>query len=60
MPVSDSQRKKDDGESSRKIEAGRALLDNNGVNFVMAVTMGFGGMAVASLLWGVPLRTILP
>ncbi len=44
---------------SRKVETGLGVLDNNTVNFVMALLMSFGGMAVASWLWGLPLRSIL-
>ncbi|MCJ1331772.1 hypothetical protein MMC10_008464 [Thelotrema lepadinum] len=58
--VTDSKSKKDDKVSSRRVETGRALLDNNGVNLAMAMIMGFGGMGVASWIWGVPLKSVLP
>jgi uncharacterized membrane protein len=44
---------------SRRIESGYDLLDNNAVNFFMAVIASVTGMAVASYVWGVPLRDIL-
>jgi len=44
---------------SRQIEAGYDLLDNNAVNLFMAVIASVAGMAVASYVWGVPLRDIL-
>lgn len=44
---------------SRVVEAGWDILDNNGVNFLMAFTMSFGSMVVASWYWGVPLQDIL-
>ncbi|KAI9743932.1 MAG: hypothetical protein M1818_002666 [Claussenomyces sp. TS43310] len=47
-----------DGEPSRKVESGWALLDNNDVNFLMALTMSVGAMAVASHAWDVPLQSI--
>ena len=58
--MTDPQRLKEGGSSSRRVEAGRAILDNNGVNFVMAAAMSVGGMAVAGWLWDVPLQSILP
>ena len=44
---------------SRVIESGLlGLLDNNEVNFLMALTMSLGAMAVASWVMGVPLESI--
>lgn len=44
---------------SGRILHGSDLLDNNQVNFVMALFMSVGGMAVASRIWGLPLNSIL-
>ncbi|UKZ77896.1 hypothetical protein TrVFT333_005624 [Trichoderma virens FT-333] len=41
-----------DEQPSRVVENGWDLLDNNDVNFLMAVTMSVSGMAVASWYWG--------
>jgi uncharacterized membrane protein len=49
-----------DEKPTRKVESGMALLDNNDVNFVMALTMSLGAMGVASWFWEVPLSSILP
>jgi uncharacterized membrane protein len=49
-----------DEKPTRKVESGIALLDNNEVNFVMALTMSLGAMGVASWFWEVPLSSILP
>lgn len=50
-----------DEKPSRVVESGPlGLLDNNEVNFLMALTMSLGAMAVASWVWGVPMSTILP
>ncbi len=40
---------------SRRIVSGRDLLDNNGVNFVMALAMSITGVVAASWLWKVPI-----
>lgn len=48
-----------DQRPSRVVESGWDLLDNNDVNFLMAVTMSVGAMGVASWYWGVPLESIL-
>ena len=40
------------------IENGLGLLDNNEVNFMMALTMSLGAMAVAGWVWDVPLSSI--
>jgi hypothetical protein len=44
---------------SRKVESGRNVLDNNGVNFLMAATMSFGAMLVAGWYWNIPISSIL-
>ncbi|KAK3378559.1 integral membrane protein DUF92-domain-containing protein [Podospora didyma] len=49
-----------DEKPSRVVETGHDLLDNNEVNFLMAFTMSFGAMAVASWYWNVPLWSIFP
>ena len=50
---------KQDGNSSRRVESGISLLDNNAVNFLMAFVMSAGGMVVSAYLWDLPLGTIL-
>ncbi len=50
-----------DEKPSRVVESGfLGLLDNNEVNFLMALTMSLGAMAVASWVWEVPMKSILP
>lgn len=49
-----------DGEPSRVVESGLGLLDNNEVNFLMALTMSLGAMAIAGWAWDVPFQSILP
>jgi len=46
------------GEPSRAVESGLGILDNNEVNFLMALTMSLGAMAIAGWAWDVPLRSI--
>ncbi|TVY38743.1 Transmembrane protein [Lachnellula occidentalis] len=49
-----------DEKPSRVVESGSVgLLDNNEVNFLMALTMSLGGMAVAGWFWDVPFSSIL-
>ncbi|KAF4971444.1 hypothetical protein FSARC_1753 [Fusarium sarcochroum] len=48
-----------DQRPSRVIENGWDLLDNNDVNFLMAVAMSVGGMAVASWYWDVPIQSVM-
>jgi uncharacterized membrane protein len=48
-----------DAKPTRVVESGLDLLDNNDVNFLMALTMSIGGMAIAALYWGIPLDSIL-
>lgn len=50
---------KHDGNSSRRVESGISLLDNNAVNLLMAFVMSAGGMVVSGYLWDLPLGTIL-
>ncbi|KAB5525762.1 integral membrane protein DUF92-domain-containing protein [Coniochaeta sp. 2T2.1] len=46
-----------DEKASRVVESGLwDLLDNNDVNFLMALTMSFGAMGVAGWYWGVPMN----
>jgi uncharacterized membrane protein len=50
-----------DENPSRVVESGSlGLLDNNEVNFLMALTMSLGAMGVASWVWGVPMESIIP
>lgn len=49
-----------DEKPSRVVESGSlGFLDNNEVNFLMALTMSLGAMAVAGWFWDVPLSSIL-
>lgn len=48
-----------DEKPSRVVESGWDLLDNNDVNFLMAVAMSVGGMAVASWYWGIPIESVM-
>ena len=48
-----------DEQPSRKVESGLSLLDNNEVNFLMALTMSLGAMAGAGWLWGIPFESIV-
>ena len=45
---------KKDPKASRHVESGLGFLDNNEVNFLMAASMSFGGMYLASILWDIP------
>lgn len=47
-----------DGEPSRIVESGLGILDNNEVNFLMALSMSLGAMAIAGWAWDVPFRSI--
>ncbi|KAI9731392.1 MAG: hypothetical protein M1834_005298 [Cirrosporium novae-zelandiae] len=40
--------------SSRKIESGLGILDNNAVNLLMALIMSFGAVWVSSVVWDRP------
>ena len=44
---------------SRKIEVGNDILDNNGVNLLMAAAVSVGAMIVASVVWDLPLSSIV-
>ncbi|KAI0196981.1 integral membrane protein DUF92 [Astrocystis sublimbata] len=55
--VADKARAKNNN-PTRIVETGWDLLDNNGVNFLMAFTMSVGGMAVASWYWGIPIASV--
>jgi uncharacterized membrane protein len=47
-----------DGEPSRTVVSGLRILDNNEVNFLMALTMSLGAIAIAGWAWDVPFRSI--
>ena len=50
-----------DEKPSRIVESGSlSLLDNNEVNFLMALTISLGAMGVASWFWEIPFNSILP
>jgi uncharacterized membrane protein len=49
-----------DGVPTRVVECGLGVIDNNQVNFLMALIMSIGAMAIAGWIWDVPLRTIIP
>jgi len=49
-----------DEKPSRVVESGLSLLDNNEVNFLMALTMSLGAMAAAGWFWEIPFSSILP
>lgn len=51
-----SSEKHDPAHESRRVETGWDLLDNNGVNLLMASVMSLGGIAIASWVWDVPVR----
>ncbi|OAA69500.1 hypothetical protein ISF_02770 [Cordyceps fumosorosea ARSEF 2679] len=46
------------GLPSRVVESGLDLLDNNDVNFLMAVTISVGAMYLTSLHWGIPVEDL--
>lgn len=48
-----------DEKPSRMSVNGMDLLDNNDVNFIMAVTMSVGAMFVAGWYWDIPIQTVL-
>lgn len=48
-----------DRKPSRIVGNGLNWLDNNDVNFLMAVMMSVGAMAGASWMWGVPIEDVL-
>ncbi|CAI6240227.1 unnamed protein product [Periconia digitata] len=49
----------DEHHESRKVTVGHDILDNNGVNLLMAATISVGSMVAASLYWNVPLGSIV-
>lgn len=48
-----------DEKPTRVIESGIDVLDNNQVNFLMALMISVGSMAVAGWYWGIPLSSVL-
>ncbi|KAL9641333.1 MAG: hypothetical protein Q9204_000069 [Flavoplaca sp. TL-2023a] len=58
--LTSSHLKQDGSKNSRQVESGISLLDNNGVNLLMAFVMSAGGILVSSYLWDLPLGTIMP
>ncbi|KAK7951654.1 uncharacterized protein PG986_007382 [Apiospora aurea] len=48
-----------DHKPTRIVESGFDWLDNNEVNFLMALTMSISAMAGAGWYWGIPLSSIL-
>jgi uncharacterized membrane protein len=49
-----------DNKPSRVVESGSlGILDNNEVNFLMALTMSLGAMGIAGWIWGIPMSSIL-
>jgi uncharacterized membrane protein len=50
----------DGNHESRKVEVGNDVLDNNGVNFLMAASVSVGSMIAAALYWHLPMSSILP
>jgi uncharacterized membrane protein len=48
-----------DNKPSRVVESGSlGLLDNNEVNFLMALTMSLGAMGIGGWIWGTPMSSI--
>jgi uncharacterized membrane protein len=45
-------------EESRSVLVGLDWLDNNQINLLMAAYMSFGGLALASWYWGIPLSRV--
>jgi uncharacterized membrane protein len=43
---------------SRRVEVGQDLLDNNAVNFFMALIISVGSMAAASWFWDLPRKVV--
>jgi hypothetical protein len=48
-----------DEKPSRAVESGWDLLDNNDVNFLMALTMSLSAMVVAASYWGISPQDVL-
>jgi uncharacterized membrane protein len=47
-----------DHDESRTLLVGMDWLDNNQINLLMAASMAFGGMALASWVWAIPLSSL--
>lgn len=47
------------GQASRRLESGLGVLDNNAVNFLMALIMSVGAMLASAWYWGVPLGSVV-
>lgn len=45
---------------SRRVAAGRDLLDNNGVNFLMAAIISVASMVVTGWMWELPVSSVWP
>ncbi|KAL1629882.1 hypothetical protein SLS56_005151 [Neofusicoccum ribis] len=45
-------------QESRRVDTGRDILSNNGVNLLMAASASVAAMVGASLVWGIPLSSI--
>ena len=59
VPVAAPQSKKSDEKNSRNVVSGVGVLDNNGVNLLMATIMTAGAVVATSLVWKVPLSSLL-
>lgn len=49
----------DRAHESRKIAVGHDILDNNGVNLLMAALVSVGSMLTACVFWGLPFSSII-
>ena len=58
-PATSAAKGEEKHQDSRTILSGADLLDNNQINLLMAAIMSVGGMAVASVVYDVPLSSIL-
>ena len=59
-PQKHSRQSSSNEKPSRVVESGAlGILDNNEVNFLMALTMSLGAMGIASWFWDVPFSSIL-
>jgi uncharacterized membrane protein len=59
VPVLAPKDKKNDDKVGRKVVSGSGVLDNNGVNLLMASLMTAGGVLAASAFWSVPLTSLI-
>ncbi|KAI9790011.1 MAG: hypothetical protein M1816_005625 [Peltula sp. TS41687] len=57
--ISATQSGRGTGRASRHVESGLDLLDNNAINFLMALIMSVGGMLAVAWYWKVPLQDLL-